>query len=69
MSDERFKFVCGHAIGAVVVLGLLGVISRIALGTVQEATSYGLMPLVVGLSNLAILYGNWAWQQPKEPPK
>lgn len=66
ISDSRFSLICGHSIGAIVVFGLLVVIGKIALGHVEEATSYGLMPLVVGLSNLSILYGNWAWSTPKK---
>lgn len=63
VSDARIHLLCGHGIGLIVVAGLLTVIGKIALGHVEEATSYGLMPLVVALSNMSVLYGKWAWDQ------
>jgi hypothetical protein len=36
-------------------------VALIALGTVTEQTSFGLMPLIVALSNLATTFANWAF--------
>lgn len=65
MSDDRLKFVAGHVMGLICVAGLIVLIAKIAIGHVEEATSYGLMPLVVALSSLCTQYGTWAWQTPK----
>lgn len=66
MSDNRIRLLAGHIMGMIVVSGLLVVIAKIAIGHVEEASSYGLMPLVVALSNLCTLYGTWAWYTAKD---
>lgn len=69
MTDDRLRIICSHAIGAVAVVGLVILISVIGIGHVEEKTSYGLMPLVVALSNICVLYGQWAWQVKSDKEK
>ncbi len=49
----------------VTILGVL--IGAIALGHVEEKTSYGLMPLIVAVSNLATQFATYAFA--KRPGK
>ncbi len=44
---------------------LVGLALSIALGHVEERTSYGLMPLLMGVSNLATQFASWAFSKPK----
>jgi len=44
---------------------LVGLAIAIALGHVEERTSYGLMPLLMGVSNLATQFASWAFSKPK----
>ena len=66
MSDARLQIICSHAVGGLITLALIVLIVVIGLGHVEEKTSYGLMPLTVALSNMAVLYGQWAWRGNKE---
>jgi len=58
-DNERLKIILGFAFGFSVlfVLAFLGV--RIALGKVEENTSYGLLPIVTSLSTLAGGFATW----------
>ncbi len=47
--------------GLVLVTILGGLIAAIALGRVEEKTSYGLMPLIVAVSNLATQFATWCF--------
>lgn len=42
---------------------LAGLALSIALGKVEEKTSYGLMPLLVGVSNLATQFASYAFSR------
>jgi hypothetical protein len=59
MDNERLKIWLGFAFGFAVllVLGFLGV--RVALGKVEEASSYGLLPIITSLSTLAGGFATW----------
>ncbi len=47
--------------GLLLVTILGGLIAAIALGKVEEKTSYGLMPLIVAVSNLATQFATYAF--------
>ncbi len=53
--------------GLLLVTILGGLIAAIALGKVEEKTSYGLMPLIVAVSNLATQFATYAFA--KRPGK
>ena len=59
--------------GFILLAILAGLATAIALGKVEEKTSYGLMPLLVGISNLATQFASWAFAPANEhrddPPK
>ncbi len=56
------------AVGAAVLTVLAAITIIIALGHVEQQTSYGLMPLVVALSNVAVMFATWAFSPPQPPP-
>ncbi len=45
---------------------LAGLATAIALGKVEEITSYGLMPLLTTLSTLAGAFAQWAFNHKKD---
>ncbi len=49
--------------GLLLVTILGGLIAAIALGKVEERTSYGLMPLIVAVSNLATQFAGYAFSR------
>lgn len=57
MSD-RIRFV----LGAVVLLGLISLAVAIALGKVEEKTSYGLTGVVTILGKVALDFSGWAFR-------
>lgn len=52
--------------GFLLLLILAGLALAFALGKVEEATSYGLMPLIVGLATLSGAFAQWAFGGNKE---
>ena len=56
-NSDKWRMVFG--IGLVSVLAALAVI--IALGHVEEKTSFGLMPVVVALTSIGTTFANWAF--------
>lgn len=48
---------------------IAGLTLAIALGAVEEKTSYGLMPLLTMLATLAGGFTQWAFSSKDEPPK
>ena len=49
------------AFGFTTLLILGALAAGIAFGEIEEKTSYGLMPLVVALSNIGVLAAQWAF--------
>ncbi len=47
--------------GFLLLLILAVLTARVALGKVEEATSYGLMPLITCLATLSGAFANWAF--------
>lgn len=66
MTDDRLKLILSYTLGGITLLGMVVLIALIGIKQVEEKTSYGLMPLVVALSNLCIIFGNYAWQVGKD---
>lgn len=61
MSLERLKMLYGF-----LLLLLLAVLATIiALGKVEQATSYGLLPIITSLATLSGAFANWAFKDPK----
>lgn len=56
-TADLLRFVIG--LMSILILGIL--IAIIALGKVEEKTSYGLMPLVVALNTINVLFAQWAF--------
>jgi hypothetical protein len=55
----RLKMVFGF----ILIISLIGLAATIALRSVTEAESHGLMPLVTALATLAGGFSNWAFGQ------
>lgn len=61
MSNDRLKMFYGYML--LLILCVLAV--AFGMGQVEEKTSYGLMPLVVAISNLAAQWAQWAFSRDK----
>jgi len=59
---ERYRFI----LGATIVGALLLLAIAIALGKVEEKTSYGLVPVVTILAKVALDFSEWAFRNRKE---
>ncbi len=64
MSD-RYRFI----LGAVLLLGLLALASAIALGHVEEKSSFGLTPVLLLLSPVSQALASWAFPRRQEESK
>ncbi len=53
--------------GFILLMILAGLAAVIALGKIEEKTSYGLMPLLTTLSTLAGGFAQWAFSHPDKP--
>jgi hypothetical protein len=62
---ERYRFI----LGATIVGALLLLAIAIALGRVEEKTSYGLVPVVTILAKVALDFSEWAFRTRKEDEK
>jgi hypothetical protein len=62
---ERYRFI----LGATIVGALLLLAIAIALGRVEEKTSYGLVPVVTILAKVALDFSEWAFRNRKEDGK
>ena len=62
---ERYRFI----LGATIVGALLLLAIAIALGKVEEKTSYGLVPVVTILAKVALDFSEWAFRNRKEDEK
>jgi hypothetical protein len=61
---DRYRFILGSLIvGTLVVLAV-----AIALGHVEEKTSYGLVPVVTILAKVALDFSEWAFR-PRDKPE
>ena len=64
---DRYKF----ALGALLVLGLMVLAVEVALGHVEEKTSYGLVPILGILGKMALDFSEWAfrtYRSDRKPP-
>ena len=61
-TDDRIKMF----IGTLVVVGLLGLTIFVALGKVEEKTSFGLLPILGSLTTLLGSFGVWVYGQNKK---
>lgn len=52
--------------GFLLLIILASLTARVALGRVEEATSYGLMPLITTLSTLSGAFAQWAFSGKKD---
>ncbi len=65
MKPELWRMVFGF-----LVLGIMaGLAVSIALGHVEEQSSYGLMPLLVALTSLATQFAQWAFGGKSDKPE
>jgi len=55
---DRYKF----ALGALIVVGLMALATAVALGKVEEKTSYGLVPILGILGKMALDFSEWAFR-------
>jgi hypothetical protein len=58
MKMDRYRFV----LGAVIVLGLMILASFIALGKVEEKSSFGLTAIMAILAKVALDFSEWAFR-------
>jgi hypothetical protein len=64
LTADRARMAFGFCI-----LGILGMLAAsIALGHVEERTSYGLMPILTSLATLAGAFAQWAFATPRTTP-
>jgi hypothetical protein len=64
MSD-RYRMI----IGGMIVIGTLALATAIALGNVQEKSSFGLGVLLVGVVKMAENFTGWAFRTKREDEK
>lgn len=65
MSLKRLKMLYGF-----VLLILLAVLAAvIALGKVEQSTSYGLLPIITALATLSGSFANWAFGESRTEKK
>ena len=57
MNLDRYRFI----VGSVIVLGLMVLALAIALGHVEEKTSYGLTAIMAILAKIALDFSAWAY--------
>ena len=57
--DDRGRFV----LGAIIIVGLLLLAVFVALGRVEEKTSYGLVPIMTILAKVALDFSEWAFRK------
>lgn len=64
---DRYRFI----LGSIILIGLLTLACAVALGKVEEKTSYGLTPLLAILAKVVLDFSEWAFRVRKddEPPK
>lgn len=65
---DRLKMIFGMAL----LISLVSLATMLALGKIEEKTSYGLMPIITTLSTLAGLFGGWAFREKRpgdQPPQ
>lgn len=62
LSSDTLRMTFGLALLVI----LAGLAAAIALGHVEEKTSYGLLPLLMGISNLATQFASWAFRGKKD---
>ncbi len=65
MKPDTMRMVFGFLL----LLILAGLTARIALGIVEEKTSYGLMPLLTMLATVAGGFTNYAFSRPRSDEK
>lgn len=66
LSSETQRMIFGFML--LIILATLT--ARVALGHVEEATSYGLMPLITCLATLAGAFAQWAFSaKPVDKPE
>jgi hypothetical protein len=65
MSLKRLKMLYGFVL--LTMLSILGGI--IAMGKVEQATSYGLLPIITALATLSGSFANWAFGESRDDTK
>lgn len=65
MTDNRLKLLFGFLL----LVCLAALTAAIALGHVEENTSYGLIPIITCLATLAGSFSNWAFGSTNNPEK
>ncbi len=67
--NDRYKVI----LGCVLVLGVMALGCAIALGQVEEKTSFGLSPILIMLGKVVLDFSEWMFrgrhESPIEPPK
>ncbi len=59
---DKYRFI----LGAIIVGALVALAAAIALGHVEEKTSYGLVPVVTILAKVALDFSEWAFRTSKK---
>ncbi len=62
---DKWKYI----IGGTLVAGLIALCIAIALGHVEEKTSFGLTGIVVILGSIATKFADWAFHIPEKKPE
>lgn len=65
MTIDRLKMLYGFLL--LLLLAILAVV--IALGKVEQQTSYGLLPIITALATLSGAFGNWAFKDSDKDKK
>lgn len=55
---NRYRFI----LGSIILLGLLALGTAVALGKVEERSSYGLVPILGILGKVALDFSEWAFR-------
>ncbi len=56
-------------LGTIIVLSLMALAVAIALGMVEEKTSYGLMPILLTFGKIALDFSEYMFRKKDEPEK
>jgi hypothetical protein len=62
---DRYRMI----LGALLIIGLMALATAIALGNVQEKSSYGLMAITAILGKIALDFSQWAFSPKQDGDK
>ncbi len=65
VNGERFRLI----LGSLILIGLISLAAAIALGHVEEKTSFGLTPIMAVMAKVTLDFSQWAFRDRPEQPE